>query len=147
MSKKKLKKEHLDLLTRVSMYLLEDSSNIDNILAVIADALEAKQIVLSWQQMTEEEAINVDYSGFASKIITEVEGGSKVVGLSRCNTEWSVSCKLVFAVIAAFMTMVRNDVMDNYTDDRIDEYKNFINALQKAAICGTDAIAITKVSS
>ena len=144
MARVKLKDDQLDLLTKVSMYLMEDTSHIDNILAVIADVVEAKQVDLAWQKMTEEEALDVNYSGFASKVITEVEDGAKVIGLARQDTEWSVSCKLSFAVVAAFVTLIRNDVMNNYTEERVDAYKDFIKILQKSALSGAEAITISK---
>jgi len=144
MARVKLRDDQLDLLTKVSMYLMEDTSHIDNILAVIADVVEAKQVVLAWQKMTEEEALDVNYSGFASKVITEVEDGAKVIGLARQDTEWSVSCKLSFAVVAAFVTLIRNDVMNNYTEERVDAYKDFIKILQKSALSGAEAITISK---
>jgi len=139
-----VREDQLDLLTKVSMYLQEDASHIDNVLAVIADVIEAKQVVLAWHKMTEDEALDANFSGFASKVITEVEEGAKVIGLARQDTEWSVSCKLAFAVVAAFVTLVRNDVMDNYTEEKVEAYKKFIDALQKSAASGAEAITITK---
>lgn len=144
MRSSKIREDQLDLLTRVSMYLQEDPSHIDNVLAVMADVVEAKQVVLAWQKMTEEEALDANFSGFASKVITEVEEGAKVIGLARQDTEWSISCKLAFAVIAAFVTLVRNDVMDNYTEEKVEAYKEFISALQKSASSGSEAITISK---
>jgi len=140
----KPREDQLELLTKVSMYLMEDPSHIDNVLAIIADAVEAKQVVLAWQKMSDKEAQDVAYSGFASKIVTEVEDGARVIGLARQDTEWAVSCKLAFGVVAAFVTLIRNDVMDNYTDERVESYKNFIEALQKSAASGAEAITISK---
>jgi hypothetical protein len=132
-----------ELLYDLTEFLLEDTSKIDILIKHLADILEAKNIVLCWKNMSDDEATNPNCSHFLSKIKTDVEGECGFLGLTRSCSDRFDSCKVIFAVVASLVSMARDEVMNDYTEESFNDYVRFVNALKEAAFAGTEALFVS----
>ena len=137
------KEKETDFLIALLSYISNDPDNLEKVLMVIGNAVEANQVVLSFSPMTEKEALEPCFSDFKDKLTTRVENGVETILIARDSSQWQIPCQLAFGILAALTTMVRNDVLDHCSDENMIAYRKFIKVLKKSAISGTEAISYT----
>ena len=135
------KDQETDFLIELLSYISGDAKNLEKVLMVLGNAIEAKYMAFSYAPMTEEEALSPEMGEFRTRLTTKVDNGTETLSFARNSSDWMSPCHLSFGIMAALVTMVRNDVMDHCTEESMNSYKKFIKIIQKAAISGTEAIS------
>ena len=136
-----IKDKEVDFLVDLLSYVTEDDENLERVMTVIGNALEAKYMTVSYVPMTNEEALTPEMGEFRSRLTTIVDNGIKTLLLARSSSDWVSPCKVSFGVMASLIRMVQNDVMNHCSEESMDSYKDFIRIIRQSAIAGTDAIS------
>jgi hypothetical protein len=135
----KSREQEIDFLIELLTYVSE-KGNLEKVLMVIGNALEAKYVNFSYSKLTDEEATNPVFSEFKHIIATRVDNNTEVMNFSRSNNDWESPCYLAYGIMAAFAAMGRNNVLSDYSEASMDNYKKFIQLLKKSFCAGNDAI-------
>jgi hypothetical protein len=122
-----LNDEEIQKLMDLLIYTVESPENIHKVFEVISKALLSKHMVLSWIPMSPDEMREslID-SKKSAKLYSEVEDGGMVLSIVEDKDDWLAHGQVAFGVISSLITMVRNDILDSYSDEKIDSYKKFL---------------------
>ena len=136
-----LENKKTDLLADLLLYITEDEENLEKVMIVIGNAIEAKYMTLSYVPMSNEEALTPEMGEFRARLMTVVDNGIKTLNFARSSSDWVSPCHLSFGIMASFIRMVTNDVLDHCSEENMESYKDFVKIIRKSAIAGTDAIS------
>jgi len=135
------KEQEVNFLIELLTYVSEDSKNLEKVMMVIGNAIEAKYITFSYIPMSEKEVLDPEMGEFNTRLTTKVDNGTETLSFSRSGSDWISPCHLTFGIMAALITMVRNDVMDHCSEENIEAYQKFVEIMKKSAISGMDALS------
>jgi hypothetical protein len=128
-----LNDEEIQKLMDLLLYTIESPENIHKVFEVISKALISKHMVLSWIPMsTEEIQESAIDSRKSAKLYSEVEDGGVVLSIVENKDDWTAHGQVAFSVISSLVTMVRNDILDSYSDEKIDSYKKFLEYMRES---------------
>jgi len=135
------KKEEIDLLIKLLSYISNNPKNLERVMMVIGNAIDAKYMLFSYTSMSENEEITPEVGEFKTRLTTKVDNGTETLTFANDGSDWLSPCHLAFGVMAALTTMVRNNVMDNCSEENMNSYAKFIKIMQQSAKSGTEAIS------
>jgi len=133
--------EEIKQLLSLLLYAVEHSDNIHKILGILSKALTAKHILLSWIPATKEEI--EDTSKISAKLYSETDDGSVVLSIVENKEDWSSHGQIAFSVISSLVTMARNDILDNYSEGKVEAYKRFHKYMKASIEAALDASTST----
>ena len=142
MSKESMSKDQeANFLINLLTYVSNNTNNLEKVIMVIGNAIEANNVIFSYSPMSEEEALDPNSGKFDVKLSTKVHNGVETICIARDGSEWTIICQLAFGIMAALTTSVRNNVMDYCSNENMLAYRRFIEIIKKSAISGTEAIS------